>query len=131
MLGQSQTGRKETQKGRRPALARKFDKHFGEHWEQEVKTMKYREDLPLIAGRALDRPELLFELGLIRATGRNCEANLVEAHKWFNIAAFGGFEAAKASREDISAEMTREQIAEAQRAARAWLTENRGAASRN
>ena len=71
---------------------------------------------------ATDRAESLFELGLMYATGRNGEQDLVAAHKWFNIAAFRGFDAAKSRREEISAEMSREEIAEAQRAARAWLT---------
>ena len=69
-----------------------------------------------------DKPEALFELGLACATGRYGYTDLVAAHKWFNIAAFRGIAAAKSRREEISAEMTREQISEAQRAARAWLT---------
>lgn len=66
--------------------------------------------------------EGLYELGLIYATGRNGPADLVSAHKWFNIAAFRGCEAAKFRREELAAEMDRDQIALAQRAARAWIT---------
>ena len=66
--------------------------------------------------------EALFELGLIYATGRNCDPDVVAAHKWFNIAAFRGFDAAKARREELAAEMSRDEIAAAQRAAREWLT---------
>jgi hypothetical protein len=68
--------------------------------------------------------EALFELGLMYATGRNCEADVVIAHKWFNIAAFRGYEAAKARREELAIEMSRDQIAAAQRAAREWLTKH-------
>ena len=67
-------------------------------------------------------PELLFELGLVYATGRDGETDMVAAHKWFNIAAFRGYELAKARREEIALDMTREQIAKAQRAAREWIT---------
>jgi hypothetical protein len=69
-----------------------------------------------------DSAEALFELGLIYATGRNCEPDIISAHKWFNIAAFRGYEAAKMQREELAGEMSREQIAAAQRAAREWLT---------
>lgn len=71
---------------------------------------------------ASGKAEALFELGLIYASGREGETDLVAAHKWFNIAAFRGLEAAKARRAEIAAEMSAMQIAEAQRAARAWLT---------
>jgi len=66
--------------------------------------------------------EALFELGLIYATGRNCDPDVVAAHKWFNIAAFRGCGPAKTRREELAAEMSRDQIAAAQRAAREWLT---------
>jgi uncharacterized protein len=69
-----------------------------------------------------EKPEALFELGLACATGRFGSPDLVAAHKWFNIAAFRGVAAAKIRREEISAEMTRDEIAAAQRAARDWLT---------
>lgn len=68
--------------------------------------------------------ETLFELGLVYATGRDGEKDIVAAHKWLNIAAFQGVEAAKARREEIAVEMTKEQISKAQRAAREWLTQH-------
>ncbi|MEM7214797.1 MAG: sel1 repeat family protein [Pseudomonadota bacterium] len=68
--------------------------------------------------------EVLFELGLMYATGRDGEEDMIAAHKWFNIAAFRGFEIAKMRREEIAAEMTSAQIARAQRAAREWLTQH-------
>ena len=66
----------------------------------------------------------LFELGLIYATGRDGEPDLIAAHKWFNIAAFRGLEAAKARREEIAKDMSRDQIALAQREAREWITQH-------
>ncbi|MGI9352501.1 MAG: sel1 repeat family protein [Rhizobiaceae bacterium] len=68
--------------------------------------------------------EVLFELGLMYATGRDGDEDMVAAHKWFNIAAFRGFDIAKVRREEIAVEMTKEQIAKAQRAAREWLTQH-------
>jgi hypothetical protein len=64
----------------------------------------------------------LYELGLIYATGRNGFVDLVSAHKWFNIAALRGCEAAKARRAELAAEMDKADIAAAQRAARDWIT---------
>ena len=66
--------------------------------------------------------EVLFELGLMYATGRNGEVDIVAAHKWLNIAAFRGLEIAKSRREELAAEMTRDEIAQAQRDARDWIT---------
>ena len=69
-------------------------------------------------------PEVLMEMGLIYATGRNGEFDLVAAHKWFNLAVFRGCEAAKAHRENLAREMSKGQIALAQRAAREWITKH-------
>ncbi|MDJ0614062.1 MAG: sel1 repeat family protein [Rhizobiaceae bacterium] len=71
-----------------------------------------------------NKPEALFELGLVYATGRDGEEDMIAAHKWFNIAAFQGFELAKARREEIAMDMTKDQIAKAQRAAREWITQH-------
>jgi TPR repeat protein len=72
---------------------------------------------------SVNTPEVLFELGLIYATGRDGEEDMVAAHKWFNIAAFQGCMRSKARREEIAFDMTKSQIASAQRAAREWLTQ--------
>ena len=70
------------------------------------------------------RIDALFDLGVAFSTGgHGCSADLVEAHKWFNIAASRGHEEAAWCRADISEEMTAREIAEAQRRARAWLAE--------
>lgn len=68
----------------------------------------------------------LFDLGVAYSTAsNNCDADLIEAHKWFNLAASRGHEEAAWSRADISEEMTAREIAEAQRRARQWLAEER------
>lgn len=65
--------------------------------------------------------DALFELGLMYSVGRDVEANLVEAHKWFNLAAMRGNEDAKIYRLELSREMTKKEIAAAQKSAREWL----------
>jgi TPR repeat protein len=75
--------------------------------------------------------DALYELGMAYSTGSGgVEVDLIEAHKWFNLAALNGSEAAMMCRADISDDMTAREIAEAQRQARAWLqaTEQRCAA---
>jgi uncharacterized protein len=65
--------------------------------------------------------ESLFVLGMRYSSGRDVEQDLVIAHKWFNIAAMMGHEGALDARAELAREMTTEQVAEAQRQARAWL----------
>lgn len=63
-----------------------------------------------------------FDLGVAYSTGTHgMECDLIEAHKWFNLAASRGHEEAADCRGDISDEMTSREIAEAQRRARQWL----------
>ena len=59
-------------------------------------------------------------LGIGYATGAACPVDLVSAHKWFNLAAMRGNRAAIHLRREIAAEMTRQEITTAQRAAREW-----------
>jgi uncharacterized protein len=49
--------------------------------------------------------------------------DLVQAHKWFNLAALRGNERGQECRAEIADDMTAREIAEAQRQARAWLNE--------
>ncbi|RIX29071.1 SEL1-like repeat protein [Sphingomonas edaphi] len=66
--------------------------------------------------------EALYDLGVCYSTGRGgVMVDLVEAHKWFNLAALSGDTRSQACRAEISIEMTAREIAEAQRQARAWL----------
>jgi uncharacterized protein len=66
-------------------------------------------------------PDALFELGMLYATGRDVAADLVSAHKWFNLAAARGNQSALSYRVELAREMSSDQIAEAQKLAREWL----------
>lgn len=66
--------------------------------------------------------DALFELGVTYSTGRGgVPVDLIEAHKWFNLAALSGCTRGQQCRAEISIEMTAREIAEAQRQARSWL----------
>lgn len=67
-------------------------------------------------------PDALFELGLMYCAGRDVTLDLVSAHKWFNLAAMRGNADAKRYRMEIACEMSKAEVAEAQRQARQWLT---------
>jgi uncharacterized protein len=66
----------------------------------------------------------LFQLGLRYSTGRDVPSDFIVAHKWFNLAAMLGNEAARACRQELSREMSRGEIVEAQRQARTWLLQH-------
>jgi TPR repeat protein len=66
-------------------------------------------------------PDALFELGMLYATGRDMDADLVVAHKWFNLAAARGNPSAMTYRQELAQEMSTDQVAEAQKLAREWL----------
>lgn len=67
-----------------------------------------------------------FDLGVAYSTGAyGVTCDLVEAHKWFNLAAVSGHEEAQMCRADVADEMTAREIAEAQRRAREWLGSTR------
>jgi hypothetical protein len=65
-----------------------------------------------------------FDLGVAFSTGSHgAPCDLIEAHKWFNLAAVSGHEEAQNCRAEISDEMTAREIAEAQRRARQWIAD--------
>ncbi len=64
--------------------------------------------------------EALYDLGLLYSTGQGVGQDMVEAHKWFNLAAMKGLAEAKEYRQEIAGEMSPQEIAEAQRQARDW-----------
>ncbi|MFD1332520.1 sel1 repeat family protein [Methylopila musalis] len=64
---------------------------------------------------------VLLQLGMMHATGRSVPVDRVQAHKWFNLAAREGVAEAARLRKELAQEMTADEIAEAQRAARRWL----------
>jgi TPR repeat protein len=71
-----------------------------------------------------------YDLGVVFSCGvSGVDIDLIEAHKWFNLAAVAGSEEGQACRAEISEEMTAREIAEAQRQARAWLSLHRRAAA--
>ena len=77
-----------------------------------------------IADAAGGDVQALYELGVAYSTGTGgIEVDLVEAHKWFNLAALNGSRQAQECRADISEDMSAREIAEAQRQARAWLAD--------
>lgn len=75
------------------------------------------EQLRLAEGGA---PDGQYRVGLIYATGDGVPADLVTAHKWFNLAAMNGVIEARESRAEISQDMMPEEISTAQKLAREW-----------
>jgi TPR repeat protein len=75
-----------------------------------------------LADAANGDADACYDLGMIYSSGAaGIDVDLVEAHKWFNIAAMSGSEAAMACRSEIAEDMTAREISNAQKAARAWL----------
>jgi uncharacterized protein len=65
-----------------------------------------------------------YDLGIVYSSGAaGIGVDLIEAHKWFNLAAQAGSESAQACRAEIAEDMSAREIAEAQRAARAWMAQ--------
>ena len=60
-------------------------------------------------------------LGLMYAQGFGVPEDIVLAYMWFNLSAAQGNEAARDNKDIAEQQMTREQIAEAQRLSREWL----------
>jgi uncharacterized protein len=69
-----------------------------------------------------DLPDSPFDKGVYLSAGRGGQVDLIEAHKWFNIAAAHGHGAAAWHRDELAREMSRQDIATALRAAREWVT---------
>jgi TPR repeat protein len=81
-----------------------------DHGRSEVENTSAREDAA----------SLLFQVGMRYVNGD--AVDLIAAHKWFNLAAMRGNPEAARLRREIAGEMSPEEIAAAQRAARDWLT---------
>ena len=63
-----------------------------------------------------------FELAMCYASGSGGTAvDLVQAHRWFNVAAACGYQAAQDWRHEIAMEMSAREVVEAQKLARATL----------
>jgi TPR repeat protein len=77
-----------------------------------------------LADAARGDHDAYFELGLAYSSGSDgLDVDLIQAHKWFNLAAMTGDERSQECRAEVADEMTAREIAEAQRQARAWLME--------
>jgi len=72
-------------------------------------------------GEAPAGSDSFFELGMMYSVGRSVPIDFVTAHKWFNLAAMRGNADAIRLRREIADQMSESEIAQAQRAARAWL----------
>jgi len=70
------------------------------------------------ADQGLDRAQV--SLGGLYAAGEGVPKDLVIAYVWFNLAAAQGNGQAKGSRDTLETQMTREQVAEAQRLSSEW-----------
>ena len=86
------------------------------------------EDHGIECGAAIPLPtadasgEELLRMGLLYSTGQGgAPLDYVSAHMLFNLAAMRGCEEARQHRKELSMEMDRDSVAEAQRAAREWL----------
>lgn len=72
--------------------------------------------------------EEMYRLGIEASTpGEGDDVDLIDAHKWFNLAASRGNELAREYRAQLTLEMNARQIAEAQRRAREWLASRKPA----
>ena len=79
---------------------------------------------PASARRARLSSAEYYERGITCSCG--CEQlDLVEAHKWFNLAAMASDDRGAAARAGVAIELTPREIAEAQRRARAFLNATR------
>ena len=79
-----------------------------------------------LADAARGDADALYDLGVCYSTGTaGVGIDLIEAHKWFNLAAVSGSEEAQHCRTEISEDMTAREIATAQAAARSWLAASR------
>lgn len=78
----------------------------------------------LVGAAPLISSDEMYRMGLEASLGGEDEAtlDLVTAHKWFNLAAMQGHIEARAYRAELAQEMAPEEIAEAQRLAREFLT---------
>lgn len=65
--------------------------------------------------------EICFKLGMFYSIGGAVPADKVAAHKWFNLAAVRGNRDAVTYRRELANEMSENEIAAAQRAAREWV----------
>lgn len=68
-------------------------------------------------------------LAMLCHKGRGVEQNLIEAYMWYDIAVQLGDLNSSFKRDDVAADMSPEQVANAQQMATSWLIENGGEAT--
>lgn len=80
----------------------------------------------LLSATAILSGEEMYRLGLEASvdTGEG-QLDLINAHKWFNLAAMMGNTEARTYRAELALEMTPDEVAEAQRLAREYLSTHR------
>jgi TPR repeat protein len=67
--------------------------------------------------------EAQYQAGLRFSTGQDgAPLDYVMAHKWLNLAAVRGSEEARRLRSELAGDMTRDEIAQAQKLAREWMS---------
>ena len=66
-------------------------------------------------------PEELYQVGLAYAAGIDTDVDLVEAHKWFNLAAAKGHDDAKLQRKELADLLSSDEVKIALSAARDWM----------
>lgn len=75
-----------------------------------------------LADAARGSADAAYELGMVYSSGAaGIDVDLIEAHKWFNIAALKGSSRACEMRAEVAEDMTAREIVEAQKQARSWL----------
>ncbi|MGK2286721.1 hypothetical protein [Pedomonas sp. V897] len=75
----------------------------------------------LLAAARRGEAQAYYDLGTAYALGEGVDIDLVEAHRWYNLAALAGIRGALDERAALAADMSPAEIAEAQRRAREWL----------
>ena len=78
------------------------------------------EELAQIGAPEHTLSKALYQLGLDYATGHGVEKDLIEAHKWLNLAAVHGYAEAAVDRDELAQELSRRQIRRALKRAREW-----------
>ena len=73
-------------------------------------------------GQGNSAGDIFFQLGIMFSAGSAAAIDRIAAHKWFNLAVARGNRVAAERRREVAAEMSDQEIASAQRAAREWLT---------
>ena len=72
-------------------------------------------------GHAPVTADTFYELGMMYSVGHGVAIDFITAHKWFNLSAMRGNSDAIRLRREIADQMSESEIAQALRAARAWL----------